>query len=748
MVVGMHFRMNRANCALLAALIGSGSSSQASEAEEPTMPVYQLEASTLVATLTERDPMKTPGSITSVDFNTFARQGVADAGDVVRYQPGVSIPFEYSGGDSLVPYRGSGFTNYRIRGVEGNRVLLTIDGIRLPAQIDRAGGNGRDFFDPGVFERVEILRGSGSTLYGSDAMGGVVAFETRSLEDELTDSERPWLLQNQLSYKSANQEFSHVIHAGLRDGPWSATASNALRVGQETKNDKGEARANPMDSLSNHVLGRISHRPDHSKELSFTAEHFTRERETDLDTLKAKGDGVTSLQTVLAENQADDRRTRFSAEYEADQARSLWDMLVAKLYYQSSETKTVTDTKTRFAGIISRDRTDTIEFTQNALGFSCRFTKNYGWLGLDQSFIYGIEASAESAENDFTRLDRAFGGTDPEDRPAFDKADLHRYDLYLQNLATSDRWLFQAGVRAGYYEILPGNSEAFLNQSNAPEASPDYRNLSISPSAAVQYELTSETVIWARYAKGIRNPSVEDYVGFFNHSATGAFFRQIPNPNLEEETSDSFDLGLKYAGDSMEAELTTYYTRYDGFISLETVGQEPGPPLTDIQQARNIGKVDIFGVDLRVDYQLEALFEELEGYSTGINLSWAQGHNRTTDDNVNTVDPFEAVAHFGYDSENPGTPWGLRLYGTYRAEKTDTTRDYPYYVPPASFVLDLTGYWGVTERISVNFGIRNLTDERYWVWSSSNSADHAAVTSKEFNVQPGLNGFLSLHIEL
>ena len=284
----------------------------ASEPTEPELPLQQLRETTLLATRSERELMKTPGSITSINYDSFAREGVNNAGDVARYQTGISIPFEFSGGDSLVPYRGSGFTNYRMRGVEGNRVLLMIDGIRQPAQIDGAGGNGRDYFDPGIFERVEILRGSGSSLYGSDAMGGMVSFETRSLEEELEASERPWLLNNRLAYQSANKEFSHVLNAGLREGPWYVTLSNALRSGEETENDKGEIAANPLDSWSHHLLGKISYHIDEAQQLTFTAEHFNREQDTDLDSLKSNGDGVSSLQTVLAETIADDSRTRYS----------------------------------------------------------------------------------------------------------------------------------------------------------------------------------------------------------------------------------------------------------------------------------------------------------------------------------------------------------------------------------------------------------------------------------------------------
>ena len=167
-----------------------------------------------------------------------------------------------------------------------------------------------------------------------------------------------------------------------------------------------------------------------------------------------------------------------------------------------------------------------------------------------------------------------------------------------------------------------------------------------------------------------------------------------------------------------------------------------------IQQSVNIGDVNIYGFDFRLDYKLQGLREDLEGFSTGLQCSYAKGDNETTDDNVNTIDPFDVIIHLGYDSPNMQNTWGTRLYATYRAEKTDTTRNYPFFIPPSSFVLDLTGYWMISDRVRIDGGIRNLTDERYWLWSSSNSADHVFIAPEEQYAQPGINGFISISIQL
>ena len=722
----------------------------AQESKDP-LPLYILEEFNVIAMRTERPLMKTPASVSVIDLDAFKRNGVSNAGDVVRYQSGISNPFDFSGADSLVPYRGGGFTNYRIRGVESNRVLLNIDGIRQPAQVERAGGNGRDYFDPGIFQRVEILKGSGSTLYGSDAMGGVVTFQTRSIEDELIGAERPWLVNTRLEYKDVNEGFGSIINTGARLGPWYISLSNAARRKSETKNDKGKADANPQNTKNNHLLTKISYIPQDSRKLSFTAENFRRSQNTDFNTIKERV--VLPLgainDTFLAQNESNDERTRFSLAYKEEHNSKLWS-LETKLYYQSAETQSVTDTKVNYittngTSILSRDRTDDILFERDILGFTVEGSRKTETNKRLSTLSYGIEISEETANNDFIRIDRALGGTPPNYRPAYDEAKLRRFDFFLQNITEWDKWLLQFGIRRSDYELLPENSPEFLSQENAPLTSPDYDNLTLSPSLSVQYEINPEMIIWGRYAQGIRNPGVENYVGFFNHSVSGANFIQIPNPDLKEESSHSFDLGMKFAIQYAEIEATAHNTTYKNFIEMNEVGQDGD---TVIQQSDNMGDVNIYGFDFRLDYKLQGLTEDLEGFSTGLQCSYAKGDNETTDDNVNTIDPFDVIIHFGYDSPNMQNTWGTRLYATYRAEKTDTTRNYPFFIPPSSFVLDLTGYWMISDRVRIDAGIRNLTDERYWLWSSSNSADHVSIAPQEQYAQPGINGFITVSFQL
>ncbi|MDH3644226.1 MAG: TonB-dependent receptor plug domain-containing protein, partial [Gammaproteobacteria bacterium] len=91
-----------------------------------------------------------------------------DLGDVARYTPGVSVAVA----DSRF-----GETEFTIRGLSGNRVATLIDGVPIPDQFDVGAfaNAGQNFLIPDAVSRIEILRGPASTLFGSDALGGVVA---------------------------------------------------------------------------------------------------------------------------------------------------------------------------------------------------------------------------------------------------------------------------------------------------------------------------------------------------------------------------------------------------------------------------------------------------------------------------------------------------------------------------------------------------------------------------------------------
>src|SRR5690606_18826967 len=128
------------------------------------------------ATLTEASVASLPSVISAIDRAQLQRELAMNLRDAVRYEPGVSVRSSFGR---------FGLGDFRIRGLEGNRVLIETDGIAVSDAfaIGSFSSAGRISIDPATLKAIEIVRGPGSSLYGSDALGGVVALQTVDAED-------------------------------------------------------------------------------------------------------------------------------------------------------------------------------------------------------------------------------------------------------------------------------------------------------------------------------------------------------------------------------------------------------------------------------------------------------------------------------------------------------------------------------------------------------------------------------------
>ena len=175
--------------------------------ERATQPVpTQLDAVTTAATRTRRPLDDVPATVSVITTEDINRENMQDVRDLVRNEPGVTV------GNN--PFR-AGFQNFLIRGIGGNRVLLMQDGMRMPDFPDSNMGAGtytREQPDLEDIKRVEIIRGPASALYGSDAIGGVVAYTTKDPGDYMING-RNIYGSVKGAYSGANQQ----LHDGADD---------------------------------------------------------------------------------------------------------------------------------------------------------------------------------------------------------------------------------------------------------------------------------------------------------------------------------------------------------------------------------------------------------------------------------------------------------------------------------------------------------------------------------------------------
>src|SRR5690606_37125373 len=132
----------------------------------------------VTATRTERDIATVPATVSVKTAEQIEREIARDIRDLIRYEPGVSV-----GGTG----ERFGLGGYTTRGIGGNRVLTLLDGVRVADAYSFGPflSANRDYVDIDTLQALEIVRGPGSALYGSDALGGVVAYRTKNPRDYL-----------------------------------------------------------------------------------------------------------------------------------------------------------------------------------------------------------------------------------------------------------------------------------------------------------------------------------------------------------------------------------------------------------------------------------------------------------------------------------------------------------------------------------------------------------------------------------
>ena len=225
---------------------------------------YEIEETVVVASQREEKPLKSPGSTVAITSEQLLKRGSVDLVDALQREPGVSVPFDFAGVDALVPFLGGGSNSINVRGLEGNRVSLNIDGIRQPddflsRSFNGSGGPGRVYFDPAVFAQIEIFKSASSSLYGSDALAGTVLGRTENAANLLGPELDGFTLRSSSTYASVNQSLNQRTAGAIGNGDHGFSFVHSYRIGQETE-AAGNLPANPLSFQSHAAVVRGSFR--------------------------------------------------------------------------------------------------------------------------------------------------------------------------------------------------------------------------------------------------------------------------------------------------------------------------------------------------------------------------------------------------------------------------------------------------------------------------------------------------------
>ena len=252
-----------------------------------------------------------------------------------------------------------GNAGFNLRGLEGNRVLLTVDGIRVPRELSSgvfgSASFGRDYYDLGLISRVEIVRGANSALYGSDGLAGMVAMFTTEPKDLLQPGKT---FGGRVGLKADSEDDSRGVGVTLVGAPNDTLQwLGSVQVGrsgeldnQGTNESLNSTRTapNPQKDKNVSLLGKVVLTPGAGQRHTLTLEHVDKSGEVEAYTARATSMGVA---TQDVDGTTDMERTRLSWDGRF-KVNSAWaDELRATVGYQQAESQEVS-TERRSAGMM------------------------------------------------------------------------------------------------------------------------------------------------------------------------------------------------------------------------------------------------------------------------------------------------------------------------------------------------------------------------------------------------------------
>lgn len=504
----------------------------------------------ITATRSERPAFETPQAVTVIDKEEIEQANTSSTPDIFRYSEGVYIQKSNLGGGS--PF---------IRGLTGKQVLLMIDGVRLNNSFYRFGPHQYlNTIDPGIIERIEVVRGPTSVLYGSDALGGTVNIITKSREDFSQPFDADGLLRAHYE-SSADAE----LFRAQAEGNWHKIGMIAGVSGRLYDDlDAGGSLGPQLPSEYEEIdadLKLTSYLSEHHK-LTFV-QQFTRQ----FDVPKTN-EVVLGSQSQF--NYEPQERLLTYLEYQGRSLPIFDDVRVNLSYNKQREGEEIIGRAT--PTVETREVTDVGTF-----GGVLQLTSRWGQA---QRFTYGFDYYRDMFNTRKKRIDLSSGVRAPQTPGVPDNTHYESWALYAQDeIDLWERAVAILGIR--YSEINTAGRVGATNLNFSTDA--------VTGSVNLLYRLTPYLHLVGGFAKGFRAPNIEDFFGRVD------FFNEIPNTSLEPEESFNKEVGLKFYNEWGSAAVYYFHADYDGFIERVQVGTQPdGKP---IQQRHNVIDAEIQGVE-------------------------------------------------------------------------------------------------------------------------------------------------------
>ncbi len=699
-----------------------------------TLKAEQLDEVVMSVSKWEQQKKDIPNKITSIDAREIAFTNPQTSADLLQNSGQVFVQKSQLGGGSPM-----------IRGFATNRLLLSVDGIRMNNAIFR-GGNIQNVIsiDPYTIKNTEVIFGPGSVIYGSDAIGGVMNFYTREAEFSTSDS---LTFSGNTNYRFASANKENTFHFDFnigkrkwafltsasynnfsdlkmgRDGPDAYLRNNYVirRNGQDelVENDNPEKQFSTGYNQIN-ILQKIAYKPNnnwhydlglHYSETTDYSRYDRSIRPNSDNTGLLSAEWFYGPQKWFMSNLQINRKGK----------GLFYDGLKITTAYQHFEESR---NERGFQDLIRNTTKEKVNALSSNIDFE---NKRIGDLRLyyGGEYIFNKVGSEGSQENIETNIISNAASRYP------DGATWQTLAGYINaEYKAKPNFTLLSGLRYSHVWI-----DAVFDKTFYPFPFDDAKldNGALTGSIGLSWFPKADLQITWNGSTGFRSPNIDD-VGKVFDSEPGSVV--VPNPDLEPEYAYNTELGIqKNFADKVVLKGATFYTylvdalvrrdfQFNGQSQIEYNGE-----LSNVQAIQNAAKAYVYGFELG----LEAFLTD--NLSITSNLTITEGVEEEadgTDSPGRHVSPTFGDFHIVWKNQRLKADAFLNYNGKIAFEDlapSEISKAYIYAIDgdgnpysPSWYTLNLRSQYAISNALKATLSLENITNQRYRSYSSGIAA--------------------------
>ncbi len=584
----------------------------------------------VTATRTPESVYKIPALVSILSSRTIQEKNVQQTAELLREAVGVTVQKTNQGGGSPI-----------IRGLRANRLLFLVDGIRLNNATYRSGNfQYLNTIDTQALERVEVVHGPNSVMYGSDALGGVInaisakpeigfnggfktgggvssqvstADRTRTTGLDLSVTHRYWGAKVSAAYKS----FGDVT----RGDSGGATLMNRLRNDSRTSRVLNRTqRPNGYDAYD--INARLRFQVADLQEVFLTYQANRQNGVPRYDVVETLNDSLRSIDPQT--------RNLMFFRYINNRKSRWYNNITASLSFHRQFER-------RFRFRFNNPNARIDQFGTNTYGGQLNFNK---FIGTSHHLVYGADVYFDDVQSASYFQNIETGSQLPTSPIIPNGSSFLSHGIYIQDdWQINPTWSLTSGIRYSYARLRA--PFAFNSGRPVQFGTITQTSSALTGSLGLQHQINEYMSFVSNLAQGFRTPNLDDSSKF--GTGKGGAIYEIPRNTLVPEKSISLDGGLKINHGKLQANIIGFYNAISDLLIRKPTRYNGSPTIIDGSDTLHVYHKENAGKAFTAGLAMNAIIELNQSMAFKGNFNFTYGRNVTDAEPLTGIAPFNGV---------------------------------------------------------------------------------------------------------